>query len=99
MKQFTTAELDTAIASGKTIVVDFFATWCGPCKMLAPIFESAAAKAGDKAEFGKVDIDTETKLVARYGIQSVPTIMAFKAGEVSYRNSGIVSESVLLEQI
>lgn len=96
MKQFTAAELDQIIDSGETVIIDFFATWCGPCKMLAPIFESAAGKAEGRAVFAKVDTDQEPGLVARYGIQSVPTIIMIKNGETAFRASGVMNEGALL---
>ena len=97
MKQFTKDELDALVASGEKVVVDFFASWCGPCKMLAPVFESAAAKAEGRAVFGKVDIDAEPELQQRYGIMTVPTIILFKDGAVAHRQSGLMNEAMLLE--
>lgn len=96
MREFTSEQLDKLISSGNPVIVDFFATWCGPCKMFAPIFESAAAKAGDAAEFGKVDIDASPEIAERYGIMSVPTVMMFRNGEIVHRSSGIMNETSLL---
>ncbi|GAA0865487.1 thioredoxin [Paraclostridium tenue] len=63
------------------VVVDFFATWCGPCKMLAPVFESVSEELND-AKFVKVDIDESLELAQKYGISTVPTMMIFKDGKV-----------------
>ena len=63
------------------VVVDFWAAWCGPCRMLAPALESEVAKREDRVELVKVDVDAEQELAARYGIQSIPTVAVFRDGE------------------
>ena len=77
------------INSDKPTLVDFFATWCGPCKMLHPILEELKKRVGDKVTILTVDVDKNQELSARYIIQSVPTIIVFKGGEVKYRASGV----------
>lgn len=62
------------------VVVDFFATWCGPCKMLGPVFESASKEIGEKAKFFKLDIDESSHIAEKYGIAAVPTMIIFKDG-------------------
>lgn len=96
MNQFTTEELDKLVSAGETVIVDFFTTWCGPCKMLAPIFESAASKGEGQAVFGKVDAEAELELAQRYGIMSVPTIILFKGGEIVKKHTGVLSETAIL---
>lgn len=79
---------------GHISVVDFFATWCGPCKMLAPMVESAADDLKD-VNFYKVDIDEEMELANQYSIMSVPTLLFFKDGILVHKNSGVISRKEL----
>ncbi|MBW6431764.1 thioredoxin, partial [Patescibacteria group bacterium] len=64
-----------------SVVVDFYADWCGPCKMMAPIFEEAAAESKD-VKFGKLNVDTARDMAMKYGVMSIPTLIVFKDGEV-----------------
>jgi putative thioredoxin len=64
------------------VVVDFWAAWCGPCRMLGPAIEGEVAKRADRIELAKIDVDTEQVLAARYGVQSIPTVAVFRDGEV-----------------
>lgn len=79
VKHVNSKEFNEAIVSG-TVVVDFSATWCGPCKMLAPVYEEAARDLEGKATFLKVDIDESSELAQEYGIVSVPSIVLLKDG-------------------
>lgn len=90
---------DDVITDGRLVLVDFFATWCQPCKMMHPVLEKVKAVVGDKLRIIKIDIDTHPALAERYRVQSVPTLMLFKSGEVLWRESGAMQKSVLLSTL
>lgn len=83
------------INSDKPVLVDFFATWCGPCKMMHPVLEELHGLVGDKARIIKVDIDQNQALAAQYNVRSVPTLMIFKKGKLEFRTAGYTAASVL----
>jgi thioredoxin 1 len=87
-----------AIASQQLTVADFWAPWCGPCRMMAPIFEAAAEEAAD-VNFGKVNVDENGELARDYGIMSIPTIVFFKNGEEIGRSVGAIGKPALLAKI
>ena len=80
-------------------LVDFFATWCGPCKMMHPILEQLKEKMGDEIRILKVDVDKNEALSMQYRIQSVPTLMLFKKGEMLWRQNGAMSLNDLMQKI
>ena len=84
----TADTFDAAIASGK-VVVDFWATWCGPCKMLAPILDQFAQAHDGEVSVCKVDVDAEPQLAARYGIMSIPTLLYFQDGKLVNKTVGL----------
>ena len=96
---FTDQTAKEAIDSGKVVVIDFWATWCGPCLKLGPVVEELAEKYGDKAIIGKINIDEESEIVAENRIRSVPTVLFFKDGEVAARSVGLVKLSDLEEKL
>ncbi len=94
MKHVNTAEFDALLADGKTVLVDFFATWCGPCKMLAPVLEEVAPDYPD-VEFVKVDVDDEPDLARRYGVSVIPTLFVIKNGEITANTKGYLNADEL----
>ena len=87
------------ISSDKLVLVDFFATWCQPCKMMHPVLESTKQQLGDSIRIIKVDVDKYQQTAAQYRVQSVPTLMLFRNGQNLWRQSGAMSASNLLSII
>lgn len=83
--------------SEKPMLVDFTATWCGPCKMMAPVLEEVKNKMGDKARIVKVDIDRNSAFANSMGVQGVPTFVLFKKGKEEWRHVGMISGAQLKE--
>ena len=100
VKYVNAKELEELIAStDKTVYCDFWASWCGPCRMLAPVFEELSEKFDGQAEFVKVDVDENEEAAMKYKITSIPNVMAFKNGKTAASNLGFVPAAMLEEFI
>ena len=87
------------ISEDRPVLVDFFATWCQPCKMMHPVLEQLKDTLGDRVRIIKVDVDKYGQTAAQYGIQAVPTLMLFRKGQILWRQSGVMSKADLLAVI
>ena len=87
------------IASDKPVLVDFYATWCGPCKAMHPVLEQLKSEVGDSVRIIKLDVDRARSAAEQYGIMAVPTLMLFRDGKVLWRKSGSMSLGDLLDVI
>ena len=90
MIQFNKESFDKALGEGKLMMVDFWADWCGPCKMLAPVMEALDRQYAGRVTVGKVNVDEEGELAIRYGVMNIPTVIFFKDGKEIDRRVGVM---------
>ncbi|HEY5614603.1 MAG TPA: thioredoxin [Bacteroidota bacterium] len=98
--EVTDANFDTeVIKSDKPVLVDFWAEWCGPCRMVAPIVEELAKEYNGTLKVGKMDVDSNPQVSMQYGIRSIPTLLVFKGGKVVEQVVGAVPKRILTEKV
>jgi thioredoxin 1 len=90
---------ELVLNSNKPVLVDFWAAWCGPCRMLGPIVEELHTDFGDKAVIGKIDIDNNQETPAKYGVRNIPTVLIFHKGEIVARQVGVSPKKVYEEAL
>lgn len=100
MLNLTSSNFDTEVVkSSRPVLVDFWASWCGPCKMLAPVIEEIAVEQADKVKVAKVNVDEEPLLASRFGIDSIPTVILFKNGEPVSSSIGYVPKERIVSML
>ena len=87
------SNLDALTATGKPMIIDFYATWCGPCKKIAPMIEELAEQYDGQIVVGKCDVDENDELAAKFGIRNIPTVLFFKGGELVDKHVGAATKS------
>jgi len=98
-KVFTDENINEIIQSGQPVVVDFWAEWCGPCKVVSPIVDELSQEFEGKVVIGKYDVDDGGDFMADYGIRNIPTILFFNGGELKDRNVGSITKDALKAKI
>ncbi len=97
VKTFDGAAFRAAMQEKQTLVVDFWATWCGPCRMLAPVMEKLSEEYEGQAQFVKIDVDDNPDLAREYSIMSIPCVMVFKDGKLAGKQVGFVPQAAMKE--
>ena len=92
-----TFEQEVQKTNQKPLIVDFFADWCGPCKMLAPIMEQIAHEYGDKLTVAKVNVDEQKELAEQFGVMSIPTLISFTDGKMAEKSVGVKTKDAILQ--
>jgi thioredoxin 1 len=87
------------LQASQPVLVDFWAEWCGPCKMLMPALDEIAVELAGRVKVGKVNVDASPDLAARYGVQSIPTLLYFSGGEVKDRTVGAIGKKVIVSRL
>lgn len=98
-KVVTNLNIAEILAAGKPVVIDFWAEWCGPCRMLGPTVSDVAVKMGDKAIVAKCNVDDCEEIASTYGIRNIPTLLYFKDGELAGRSTGVVSAQEIISKL
>ena len=93
------SNFDTIINSEKPILIDFFATWCGPCKMLGPILKEVKDNLGDRISIIKIDVDKNQQIASKYQVRGVPTMILYQEGKQLWRQSGVLTKDEIIRVI
>lgn len=93
------SNFDTIIQSEKPVLIDFFATWCGPCKMLSPILKEVKDSLGDRISIIKIDVDKNQQISSQYQVRGVPTMILFQNGKQLWRQSGVLTKEEIIKTI
>jgi thioredoxin 1 len=97
--ELTDANFDQVVNSEKPVLVDFWAEWCGPCKMIGPLVEELAGDYDGKAVVAKLNVDENPQTTAKFGVRSIPTLLVFKKGQIVDKQVGAVPKSVLAQKL
>lgn len=95
----TDSSFNELLSSEQPLVVDFWAEWCGPCKMIAPVIEELAEEYSGKVNIGKIDVDENNEISSRFGIRNIPTVLFFKNGQLVDKQVGATQKSALAQKI
>ena len=97
--EITDSNFNDIVSKNKTVLIDFWAEWCGPCRMIAPMIEELAGEYEGKAIIGKLDVDSNQESSVKFGVRSIPTLLVFKNGELVDRHVGAVPKETLSKSI